>query len=124
MATCTYPHTGIADAFAAEAIACERVVTFAIDLGFRSVHIEGDSLSIIKKLNSSALDKSAISPIIRDTLVLKDLFEAITFSFMGKNGNKAAHTLAKLGLQHAEPRYWMEEVPVSIEQVVLCERPP
>ncbi|KAK8998240.1 hypothetical protein V6N11_083633 [Hibiscus sabdariffa] len=32
------------------------------------------------------------------------------------NGNKAAHALAKLGLQHTKPQYWIEEVPVSIEQ--------
>ncbi|KAK8653651.1 hypothetical protein V6N13_127642 [Hibiscus sabdariffa] len=37
--------------------------------------------------------------------------------------NKAVHALAKLGLQHEEPRYWIEEAPVSIEQVVLQECP-
>ncbi|KAL4361294.1 hypothetical protein GQ457_04G002860 [Hibiscus cannabinus] len=123
MAACTYPHTGIADAFVAEAVACERAVMLAIDLGFRSIQIEGDSLSVIKKLNSSAMDKSAISPIIRDILLLKSLFEAITFSFVGRTGNKAAHALAKLGLQQGEPQYWIEEAPVSIEQVVLQEYP-
>ncbi|KAK8691504.1 hypothetical protein V6N13_075014 [Hibiscus sabdariffa] len=64
MAACTYPHTGIVDSFAAEAKACERAIIFAIDLGFRSVQVEGDSLSIIKKLNSPTSDKSEVRPII------------------------------------------------------------
>ncbi|KAK8508390.1 hypothetical protein V6N12_055226 [Hibiscus sabdariffa] len=123
MAACTYPHTGIANSFASEAIACKRATMFAIDLGFRSVQIEGYSLSIIKKINSPTMDKSIVSPIIRDILLLKGLFEAITFSFVGMNGNKVAHALAKLGLQNAKPRYWIEEAPVSIEQVVLQECP-
>ncbi|KAK8597361.1 hypothetical protein V6N13_001974 [Hibiscus sabdariffa] len=56
MAACTYPHSRIADAFIAEAVACEKVVSFAIELGFCSVLIEGDSLSVIKKLNSTLAD--------------------------------------------------------------------
>ncbi|KAL4280660.1 hypothetical protein GQ457_03G022750 [Hibiscus cannabinus] len=66
MAACTYPHMRVADAFMAEAMACEQAVTFAIELGFRSVQVEGDSLSVIKKLVSAAPDKSILSPIIRD----------------------------------------------------------
>ncbi|KAK9005803.1 hypothetical protein V6N11_043223 [Hibiscus sabdariffa] len=112
MAACTYPHSRVADAFTAKAMACERAVIFAIDLGFRSIHVEGDSLTIIKKLTSATLDKSTIIPIIRDILLLRGSLEAITFSFVGKKRNKAAHELAKLGLQYSEPMYWIESVGV------------
>ncbi|KAL4309243.1 hypothetical protein GQ457_01G013830 [Hibiscus cannabinus] len=123
MAACTYPHTGIADSFAAEAKACERAVIFAVELGFRSVHVEGDSLTIIKKLNSPTLDKSEISPIIRDILSLKNSFDNITFSFVARSGNASTHEMAKLGRQFGEARYWIEEVPASVEQLILRERP-
>ncbi|KAL4385833.1 hypothetical protein GQ457_15G025620 [Hibiscus cannabinus] len=103
MAACTYPHTGITDSFAAEANAY--------------------SLTIIKKLNSPTLDKSVISPIIRDILSLKTSFDNITFSFVARSGNASAHEMAKLGRQFGEARYWIEEAPASVEQLILRERP-
>lgn len=64
--SCTYPEVHVADAFIAEARACEQTVRFAIEMGFCQVQIEGDSLTIIKKLNSSDEDKSVFSPINRN----------------------------------------------------------
>lgn len=52
LGACTYPYTDVADAFVAEARACERALLFAIDMGFRLVILEGDSLTIIKKLTT------------------------------------------------------------------------
>ncbi|KAH1122939.1 hypothetical protein J1N35_006099 [Gossypium stocksii] len=49
MGACTYPIMDVADAFAAEARACERALIFALDMGFRNIMLEGDSLTIIKK---------------------------------------------------------------------------
>ncbi|XP_016684229.2 uncharacterized protein [Gossypium hirsutum] len=40
MGACTYPHIGIADAFIAEARACERADIFAVEMGFRAVQIK------------------------------------------------------------------------------------
>ncbi|KAK9029785.1 hypothetical protein V6N11_026887 [Hibiscus sabdariffa] len=94
LAACTCPHLGIADAFIAEAVACEKAVSFALDLGFRSVQIEGDSLS-----------------------ALSATFATITFSFVGRTGNVVAHELAQVGLQFPEPRYWIEEAPPTVEQL-------
>ncbi|KAK8686291.1 hypothetical protein V6N13_125318 [Hibiscus sabdariffa] len=121
LAAGTYPHTRIADAFTAEAVACERAVVFAQDLGFRSIIIEGDSLSVFKKVTSANFDKSVISPIIRDILSLRDLFQSVTFAFVGRQGNEAAHMLAKLGFRQPEVRIWVEEAPAS---VALRDRPP
>ncbi|KAK8551365.1 hypothetical protein V6N12_040009 [Hibiscus sabdariffa] len=119
LAACTCPHRGIADAFIAEAVACEKAVSFALDLGFRSVQIEGDSLSVIKKINSTAMDKSIISPIIGDIKALSVNFVSVTFSFVGRRGNVVAHELAQVGLQFPEPRYWIEEAPSTVEQLAV-----
>ncbi|KAK8483503.1 hypothetical protein V6N13_035159 [Hibiscus sabdariffa] len=123
MAACYSHHSGVADAFIAEAFACEKAVSLAIDLGFQSVQIEGDSLSIIKKLQSATLDKSVISPIINDICVLMGSFEEITFSFVNRAGNAAAHELARLGAHQSEPRIWIVEAPTSVERIVERERP-
>ncbi|MBA0670465.1 hypothetical protein Goklo_025098, partial [Gossypium klotzschianum] len=65
MVACTYPHYGIVDAFVAEAQACEQAINFMVDLGFRLVQVEGDSLTVIKKLNSATPYKSILSSIIK-----------------------------------------------------------
>ncbi|KAK8510277.1 hypothetical protein V6N13_103869 [Hibiscus sabdariffa] len=124
MAACTFPHSAVADAFTAEALACETAVTFATDLGFRSVQVEGDSLSIIKKLNAATMNRSLINPIISDIQILRGSFDNITFSFVGRQGNMVAHELAKLGIKFSEPMYWMEEVPMQVERLVLRDLPP
>ncbi|KAK8686400.1 hypothetical protein V6N13_125425 [Hibiscus sabdariffa] len=114
----------VADAFTAEALVCETAITFASDLGFSSVQVEGDSLSIIKKLNVATMDRSLINPIISDIHKLRGLFDNITFSYVGRKGNMVAHELVKLGTQFSEPMYWMEEELVSVERLVLRDLPP
>ncbi|KAK9035311.1 hypothetical protein V6N11_077353 [Hibiscus sabdariffa] len=103
MAACTFSHSAVTDAFTAEALACETAVTFVSDLGFNSVQVEGDSLSIIKKLNATTMDRSLLSPIISDIQNLRGSFDSITFSFVSWKGNMVAHELAKLGTQFSEP---------------------
>ncbi|KAL4352590.1 hypothetical protein GQ457_06G017540 [Hibiscus cannabinus] len=124
VAACTYPHSGVTDAFIAEAVACEKATNFSIDLGFRSVHVEGDSPSVIKKLTSTTTNKSIISPIISDNQNLRDSFENITFSFMGRKGNEVAHELARVGLQYSKLRYWIEETPTKVVRLAHRERLP
>ncbi|KAK8655622.1 hypothetical protein V6N13_108196 [Hibiscus sabdariffa] len=84
---------------------------------------DGDSLSVIKKLNSDIPDKSVISPIISDTKEASKNFELLTFSYVGRKGNEPAHELAKIGLQYREPRYWIEEASASVD-LAQRERPP
>ncbi|KAK8713760.1 hypothetical protein V6N13_148970 [Hibiscus sabdariffa] len=124
VAACTCPHFGIGDEFIAEVVACDKAVTFALELGFRSVQIEGDSLSVIKKLSSAMTDKSVISPILVDIKALSKAFDIITFSFLSREGNAVAHELARAGLQYSEPRYWIEEAPATVERLAQRDRPP
>ncbi|KAK8640058.1 hypothetical protein V6N13_138421 [Hibiscus sabdariffa] len=118
MAACAYPHISVADPFIAEAKACEMVVSFPIDLGFRRIQVEGDSLSIIKKLNSTIADKSVLSPIVNDINSMRDFFELVTFAHVGRLGNEAAHELARVAVQFDLPRFWFGTVPAVVEQAV------
>ncbi|KAK8556731.1 hypothetical protein V6N12_003126 [Hibiscus sabdariffa] len=66
MAASTYQHFAVTYSFIAEAKACEIAISFAIELGFRKIQVEGDSLSAIKKILSEVADKSILSPIVCD----------------------------------------------------------
>lgn len=74
MGSCVVPHTFVVDPFVAEARACESAILFAMDLGFCHVPIEGDSLTVIKKLRFAVVDRSVLGPIVHDILVNKGYF--------------------------------------------------
>ncbi|KAL4369153.1 hypothetical protein GQ457_05G006010 [Hibiscus cannabinus] len=109
MAACSFLHRNVVDAFVAEAYACKQAVCFAKDLGFTRVIIEGDSLIIIKKLNSGKVDRSVVSPIIRDIQTLSQEFDSISFCFVRREANTAAHVLVQECRSFSTPCYWVEE---------------
>ncbi|MBA0639900.1 hypothetical protein Goklo_022898, partial [Gossypium klotzschianum] len=74
-----YSH--VADAFAAEALACLHAITFARDMRFRKVVVEGDSRTIVVKVQ-------------RD-----------------RESNLVAHTIARMGFKIGNSQCWVEEVP-------------
>ncbi|KAK8653045.1 hypothetical protein V6N13_127065 [Hibiscus sabdariffa] len=119
LAACILPHVVIDDAFIAEARACEAVVNFTIELGFRAIHVEGDSLAVIKKLISPKNDKSIIRPIISDIQSKLGFFEKIIFSHVGRRGNEDAHVLTQAHHRFQLPRYWIEDAPLEVEQAAL-----
>ncbi|MBA0845977.1 hypothetical protein Goarm_022190, partial [Gossypium armourianum] len=66
LVACTYPNTFVADATTVEARACLQTVVVAEELGFRNLVVEGDSLEIIKKIQTLEEDKSNITVIIKE----------------------------------------------------------
>ncbi|MBA0878796.1 hypothetical protein Goshw_022034 [Gossypium schwendimanii] len=97
MGACTYPYERVVDAFVIEARAYERALLFAIDIGFRSILLEGDSLSIIKKLKLDREDRSVLRPISQSIQLLKSHFVEVSYHFVPKEANRAAHNLALEG---------------------------
>ncbi|KAL4303379.1 hypothetical protein GQ457_10G023210 [Hibiscus cannabinus] len=82
LAACVIPHSNVSDAFVAEALACKIAIQFAKDMGLLNVIIEGDSLTVVKKLNSSSHDRSIIAPIIVDIKDMAESFNSISFRFV------------------------------------------
>ncbi|KAK8989033.1 hypothetical protein V6N11_030401 [Hibiscus sabdariffa] len=109
LAACAIPHSNVPDAFVAEALACQQAVQFAKDVGFSNVIIEGDSRTVIKKINDGTHDHSIIAPIMADIKELAKYFGAISFCFVRREANKAAHTLTRECRSCQVPCYWVEE---------------
>ncbi|PPS13890.1 hypothetical protein GOBAR_AA06689 [Gossypium barbadense] len=100
MASCTYLWKNIPDPTTAEARACFKAVSFAKEMGFRDVYVEGDALTIIRKLKSAEKDRSAVA------------------RFVPRGANTAAHGLAMEGRKYTWPMYWVEEVSRTVEWLV------
>ncbi|MBA0701679.1 hypothetical protein Goari_022091, partial [Gossypium aridum] len=106
MGACTYSLEDVVDAFVAEARACERALYFARDMGFRKVVLEGDSLTVIKKLKTNITDRSVLNPISQHILVLAEDFEEVTYNFVPREVNRAAHELAMVDWNQKLPCFW------------------
>ncbi|MBA0738506.1 hypothetical protein Gogos_011845 [Gossypium gossypioides] len=65
---------------ATEALACLQVIQIGLDLGFRDVVIERDSLTIVKKLHAQNEDGSVISAYITNANSLSEIYYRCIFS--------------------------------------------
>lgn len=47
------------------------------------------------------------------------LFPEGPIHFFPRKANKAAHAMAKWGQKNEQPNYWVEEVPMEVEDAIL-----
>ncbi|MBA0853264.1 hypothetical protein Goshw_015455, partial [Gossypium schwendimanii] len=89
------------------------------ELGFQDICVEGDSLTVVKKLNDEHNDRSEIADIIKELKSRYSRFRNISFRHTFRSANGAAHGIAFYGQQYDSPIYWVEEVPLDIEHLIL-----
>lgn len=87
MAAGTYPFEHLADTMVAEARAYLSAVILLNELGFREVVVEGDSLTIMKKLRVHVEDRLAISVLIKEIRVRAQNFDSVEYNFIPRQGN-------------------------------------
>ncbi|KAL4388674.1 hypothetical protein GQ457_09G011460 [Hibiscus cannabinus] len=86
LGACRHKASRIQSPFAAEAMALVHAISLASDLGFFSVIFEGDSLSIIKKMNSVVQDFSIISALIWEAKGMARNLQACHFCLSHEEG--------------------------------------
>lgn len=77
MGSCAYPLGRVDDPTTVEALACLRSISFALDLRFRSVEVEGDSLIVIKKMKEKIIQICYRKHFVRLMKILKKLIKII-----------------------------------------------
>lgn len=66
LASKSFIHYDVVSPFATEAYAGLEAVELGIEMGFQEIQIQGDSLTVVKKYQSTTIDYSVIGAIIRD----------------------------------------------------------
>lgn len=107
----------VVDSFFVEARAYEKAIFFARDLGFKQVIFEGDSLTIINRVNSCDKDTSVLRPIIEDIKVWLGRFQNVTLVYVPRTTNEAAHVTVKEGCNLQISRFWIEKALKMVESV-------
>jgi len=94
-----------------EAIVVCRAVEFGSEIGVDCAIVEGDSEVTVKALRNNGNGLIPFAPLINDVSLFSGLFSELSYSHIRRDGNKAAHNLARLALSTLDYTTWMKDVP-------------
>ena len=109
MAAMSAKGPAIGDSEEAEVLARRRALEFAVDAGFAELEIEGDNVTVMRSLASSSTSQSRLGNIYEDIRVLAAGCRCLSFLWVKRSANRAAHLLAKHASLIEEDVCWMEE---------------
>jgi len=108
----------MADPSTAEVMAALCAMQFCKEAGFFEVIFEGDAARVIKEINSTPPFLSKIGHFIECIHSEMSWFKYVVFSFIPRESNTAAHTLAKEPTRQKIEMNWIEDFPLSIRSIV------
>lgn len=109
------------DADCAEALAAASAVAFGVELGLQHIHLEGDSSSVIKAFHSEDQMLSSFGHLLQGAVCTSRSFTSFCCSHVLRNGNKAAHGLARMAGHVSGKRIWRNEVPAGLCRLIRTE---
>ncbi|XP_038711874.1 uncharacterized protein LOC120006075 [Tripterygium wilfordii] len=110
------------DPTVAEAEAALLAVEFAMELGFRHIILEGDSLAVVEDiLNEDYCFHDWSGVVLEIKAKIQRLFSC-QVQFVPREGNCAAHCLAKEALNCDNPITWIEEGPSVLLPIIIAEK--
>ncbi|XP_074303828.1 uncharacterized protein LOC141638324 [Silene latifolia] len=104
-----------------EAKAAALGLSLAYQMGVQSVILESDSLQIISILKSGKVPLSYLGNVITEIVEWGSKFNCISYSYVRRSGNEAAH-----GMAHYMPisfltRVWVDMCPDAIADIVSSD---
>ncbi|KAK3198821.1 hypothetical protein Dsin_022236 [Dipteronia sinensis] len=105
----------------AEATAILCGIQLAIDSGLNPVIVESDAAVVVEWINGGDILYSEIGVIISNIKNLLQQIHCAAVAFVPRSANQVAHCLAKYALSCNEDRYWLEEVPICANKLVVAE---
>ena len=94
---------------------------FALELGFDTVTLEGDSEVLVKTLKDGGNTFAHYGNLTANILFLTSHFSKVQFSFVRRQCNRLAHSLARRASIIQQMSVWMEEVPPDLTPVFLAD---
>jgi len=112
----------IKDPTTAEAIVARRAVEFGREMGFASIELEGDAREVVLALGRAEACEAVFGSIIMETRLLLQSFQFYSVSHIRREGNRAAHCLAKFAIAHKCHHVWIDVCPSFILEVVCSQQ--
>ncbi|KAF5444675.1 hypothetical protein F2P56_033791 [Juglans regia] len=106
--------------FMAECKALSKAIELCKELGFYRVWFEGDAKGVVDRVNKEEEDDSWEGLVVGDLQKELRSCRGWKLSFVHRECNEVAHSLAKLGVSIDTERVWMKCVPPdSVQQVIF-----
>ncbi|CAN6580631.1 unnamed protein product [Malus baccata var. baccata] len=93
-------------AAAAEAHAIRTGLQYCIDYGFENVFVEADEKTVILMINKGTAPNCSFECILGDIEVLARRLTSVTFGFVPRERNRAAHSVAKFVFKEGKDFVW------------------
>lgn len=85
----------VMDPTVAESLGTRKALEFERDMGFSSIVLEGDAREVVLGLGSSEACGGSLASVFMDCRLLLESFSSWSVNHVRRDGNKAAHKLAK-----------------------------
>ena len=102
-----------------EALACQRAVQFALEIGLNQVVIEGDSVIVIEALKNGLGQFASYGNFLDDIRSQSAGFQYVEFSYTSSVCNSVADALAKKAKSGVGFQVWLEDLPDDIAPFVF-----
>ncbi|MBA0705033.1 hypothetical protein Golax_017252 [Gossypium laxum] len=97
------------------------MIKMELHVGLKRVEIEGDTLSVIRKLQSKGINRSVIGAHILNIRAICEGYQVCVFKHTLRQANEVAHLLVVEGLKRNEEIYLIGEVPSYAKKVAKDE---
>ena len=94
-----------------EAMVANKAVEFGSELGLHNAIIEGNSVVVAMALKCKEFGLAPYAHLLNDVSLFFGLYSQLSYSYVKREGNKVAHSLARLALTSQHCTVWMEDVP-------------
>ena len=102
-------------------LAARRALSFAQELGFDHIILEGYSNIAIRAMKDKSFSTASFGHILFDIKVLSTHFRHLVFRHSRRLGNNVAHSLARVACNFFPFCTWIEEVPVVSDVAYLAK---
>ncbi|KAL2904012.1 60S ribosomal protein L18 [Bienertia sinuspersici] len=104
-----------------ETMAVQRGLGVAMEAGLRNFIMEVDNMVPYHGLRQKKHEVSSYGLILQDIYKLCLQRDNVSFSFIRRNGNQAAHSLANMSLNVNELLVWLEEALPVVMDIVRAD---
>ena len=94
-----------------ELLAAIKALQLALELGYNSITLEGDSKIAIDAMRSGLPSLAVYGHLLEEVKFLVKGFAAVEFSFVPRQWNTLAHNIARHARHVSKYKVWMEDVP-------------
>ncbi|MBA0777333.1 hypothetical protein Gotri_005369 [Gossypium trilobum] len=89
--------------------------------GFVKVEVEGDSRTVIEKINQEGFYRADLDSVITDIKSIGRTFHQIRFKHVRREANWVTHFIAREGHSRSKHTFFMEDNPKVVREMVVAE---